>query len=90
VRTIIALTVVAMSAAPALAWDGYDYNKGTSVEIGKGNLVRSGREIEFFDYQSGEYRTLEVDSIYRSGGSVVVEGTDTETGETRELEMDGN
>ena len=33
-------------SANSLAWDGYDYNTGSYIEIGSGNLVRSGNEIE--------------------------------------------
>jgi hypothetical protein len=75
-------------SVPALAWDGYDYDKGAFIEIDKGNLVRQGREVEFYDYNAGEYRYLEIDNIYRSGASVVIEGVDSETGESREFEMD--
>ena len=30
----------------ALAWDGYDYESGSYVEIESGNLVRPGEDIE--------------------------------------------
>ena len=36
------------------AWDGYDYDRGSYVEIGKGNLVRPGQDIErLFDVSCG-------------------------------------
>lgn len=72
----------------AFAWDGYDYDKGTYIEIDKGNLVRQGNDIEYYDYDKGEYRTGEVQSIERSGSSVEVEVLDSETGETRTFEME--
>jgi hypothetical protein len=72
----------------AFGWSGYDYDKGTYVEIEKGNLVRSGNSIEFYDHEDGEYRTGEVQSIQRSGSSVEVEVQDDETGEIRTLEME--
>lgn len=72
----------------SFAWDGYDYESGNYVEIYKGNLVRSGNEIEFYDYGAGEYRAGEVQSINRFGGSVEVEILDNETGELRTFEMD--
>lgn len=71
-----------------LAWDGYDYEHGTSVEIEKENLVRPGQEIEFFDCDKGEYRYGDVESIQRNGSSVDVEVYDQDTGETRTLEME--
>lgn len=70
------------------AWDGYDYDQGSYVEIEKGNLVRQGREIEFYDYGSGEYRYGDVESINSYGSSVEVEIYDQETGEYRTFEMD--
>jgi predicted transcriptional regulator len=77
-----------LMASSAHAWDGYDYEKGSYVEIEKGNLVRSGEEIEYYDWGSGEYRTGEVQSINRFGSSVEVEVEDSETGEVRTFEMD--
>ncbi|MDF2812024.1 MAG: hypothetical protein K0S56_3055 [Microvirga sp.] len=67
-RRFVLAAVGAVVSMPVLAWDGYDYDKGAFVEIDKGNLVRQGREIEFYDYDAGEYRYLEIDNIYRSGG----------------------
>lgn len=75
-------------SAPAFAWDGYDYDSGSFVEIEKGNLVREGREIEFYDYGSGEYRTGTVNDISTLGSGASVEIQDNETGETRTLDMD--
>lgn len=69
-------------------WDGYDYDSGTYVEIEKGNLVRPGSEIEIYDYGTGEYRNVEVQSIQGNGSGAEVEVHDYETGETRTLEMD--
>lgn len=86
-RTTLFL-LFAMNCIPALAWDGVDTSTGEAVEIGKGNLVRSGRTIEIYDYGSGEYKDVEVESIQRSGGSVEVEVYDPNTGEYRTLEMD--
>lgn len=76
------------SALPAAAWDGVDADTGNSVEIGKGNLVRSGQDIEIYDSDAGEYRDVEVQSIQRSGGSIEVEVYDAESGEYRTLEME--
>ncbi|NMN69458.1 MULTISPECIES: DUF5334 family protein [unclassified Rhizobium] len=72
----------------ALAWDGVDTETGSAVEIGKGNLVRTGRTIEIYDQEAGEYRDVDVESIQRNGSSVEIEVYDTESGEYRTLEMD--
>ena len=70
------------------AWDGYDYESGSYVEVEKGNLVREGEEIEYYDYDSGEYRTGDVESIESSGSGAEVEVYDHESGEYRTFEMD--
>jgi len=70
------------------AWDGVDSDTGGSVEVGKGNLVRSGRTIEVYDADAGEYRDVEVQSIRRFGGSVEVEVYDSDSGEYRTFEME--
>ncbi|MFD9899697.1 DUF5334 family protein [Mesorhizobium sp. NPDC059054] len=73
----------------AFAWDGVDTSTGNSVEIEKGNLVRTGRDIEIYDYDAGEYRDVTVEDISRHGSTVEVEVYDNESGEYRTLEMDG-
>jgi pyruvate/2-oxoglutarate/acetoin dehydrogenase E1 component len=70
------------------AWDGYDYEKGTYVEIDKGNLVRAGKDIEIYDYSTGQYKDVEVQSIRGSGSSTEVEIYDYSTGEFRTLDME--
>lgn len=77
-------------AAALSAWEGYDWDKGDYVEIEKGNLVRSGRDIKIYDYSDDEYKDVEVQSIRKTyGGKVEVEVLDPSSGETRTLEMDG-
>ncbi len=46
---------------PVMAWDGYDYSNGAYIEIEQGNLVREGEDIEIYDYDTGEYRTFEME-----------------------------
>ena len=77
---------VLSSSAPA--WDGYDWDRGSYVEIGRGNLVRPGREIEVYNWGSGGYKNYEVDSIRNSGTRVEVEVYDWDTGEYRVFDMD--
>ncbi|RWA97334.1 DUF5334 family protein [Mesorhizobium sp.] len=87
----IALTIgFILGASDAYAWDGTDTTTGESVEIGKGNLVRTGRDIEIFDSGAGEYRDVTVESIRRYGSTVEVEVYDNESGEYRTLEMEGD
>ncbi|MFD9901255.1 DUF5334 family protein [Mesorhizobium sp. NPDC059025] len=50
-----------------------DANTGNSVEIEKGNLVRTGQDIEIYDYGAGEYRDVTVEDINRYGSTVEIE-----------------
>ena len=77
-----------LSPLVANAWNGYDYENGTYIEIDKGNLVRAGEEIEIYDHSSGEYRSVEVQSITGSGAGAEIEVYDSTTGEYRTLDMD--
>jgi len=72
----------------SISWDGYDYDKGTYIEIEKGNKVRTGETIEIYDYNAGEYKDVEVDSVNRNGRNLEIEVTDQKTGETRTFDMD--
>ena len=83
-----AAVLLLMMPIMALAWDGYDYEKGAYVEINKGNLVRPGQDIELYDYSTGEYRDVEVQSIRGSGSGAEVEVYDYGTGQYRTLDMD--
>ena len=73
----------------AFAWDGTNSNTGSSVEIERGQLVRPGRTVEVYDSTEG-YKEYDVDSIRRSGRTVEIEATDSATGESTTLEMDGD
>jgi pyruvate/2-oxoglutarate/acetoin dehydrogenase E1 component len=93
VATVICLSfllVVLVLFIPILciSWDGFDYEKGDYISIDKGNLVRSGNDIEIFDYGSGEYHDVTVESISRYGSGVELEVYDNDTGEYRTLDMD--
>ena len=88
-KTLLA-AIIAVYSSLTLAWDGYDYEEGSYVEIESGNLVRPGKEIEIYDYGDGEYHNVEVQTINRFGNTVEVEVYDYETGEIRFLEMDAD
>jgi hypothetical protein len=80
----VLLLIVSYSVS---AWDGYDYNTGNYVEIDKGNLVRQGNEIEYYDYETDEYKYGDVESVNSYGSSAEVEVYDYNTGEYRTFEM---
>jgi len=83
-----AAIAISLGATPALSWDGTDQESGSAVEIEKGQLVRTDNDIEYFDYDTGEYKSVTVNSITRTGASVETLVEDSETGEIRKLEMD--
>lgn len=87
-RSIGFLVVAVSTGGYALGWDGYDYEKGAAIEIEKGNLVRDGEEIEYYDYGAGAYRTGVVESVQRSGSGVAVEVYDNESWGYRTFEME--
>lgn len=71
----------------AYAWDGYDDN-GHLVEIEQGNLVRSGEDIEVYDYDDGEYKDVTVENVSAYGNTVEIEAYDYDSGEFVTYEMD--
>ena len=71
-----------------LAWSGYDYSTGSYIEIESGNLVRTGNEIEFYDYATGSYHYGTVENFSSYGGSVELEIYDYDSGEYRYFDMD--
>ncbi len=88
-KTVIIALAIFLSVPEFLsAWEGYDYETGTYIEIEKDNLVRRGEEIEYYDWDEAEYRTGEVQNIERIGSSVEVEVYDYDSGEYRTFEMD--
>ncbi len=82
------LTLCLLIASPVFAWDGVDSETGSSVEIGKGNLVRPGQDIEVYDHDTGEYKDVTVEGVRGGLGSVEVEVYDNETGEYKTYEME--
>lgn len=85
-RTLIIFFILFSSTV--FAWDGYDYESGSHVEIDNGNLVREGEDIEVYDYGSREYKNVTVNAIDGYGSSLEVEVYDHNTGEYRTFDMD--
>lgn len=84
----LAVALLLLVPTGALAWNGYDSDKGNFVDIDKGNLVRRGETIEIFDGDDGSFKDVEVESIRRFGNMVEIEVYDPEKGENRTFEMD--
>ena len=86
-RLILCFLFLCISSL-SLAWDGYDWESGSYVEIEDGNLVREGEEIEIYDWETGEYNDVEVESVTTSGSGAEVEVYDWDSGEYRTLDME--
>lgn len=89
-KLIFLITALLSIATPSYiyAWSGYDVENNTEIEIERGNLVRSGREIEIFDYSDGSYKDVGVESIQRLDNAVEIEVYDYQGNEYRTFEMD--
>ncbi|WP_338923670.1 DUF5334 family protein (plasmid) [Pseudomonas silesiensis] len=84
----MAAAVMMLISTGAFAWDGYNYGSSSYVEIGAGNLVRPGQDIEVYDYGTGSYKDVEVQSIKSNGSGADVEVYDSNTGEYQTYEME--
>jgi hypothetical protein len=69
------------------AWEGYDPLNNTPVAIDNGNVVRTGEAIELLDYSTGQYHSVDVESVRQVGGATEVEVFDYNTGDFRILDM---
>ena len=78
------ISIFLISFCTCYGWDGYNWESGENIEIEKGNLVRSGLDIEVYNWNSGEYNNEEVISI----SSDEIETYDNETGEYHTYDMD--
>lgn len=83
---LIMLVMMLFSGA-ALAWEGFDYTSGSSIQIDAGNLVRNGETIEYFDYGTGNYHVAQVQSVSRTGVIVELQVYDETTEQYRSFQM---
>lgn len=84
IKLLLSIIMLLIIPAFVLAWEGYDYKKGSYIEIERGNLVREGETIEIYDYSNGTYKDVDVESV----DSDEVEVYDSEKGEYRTFEME--
>ena len=72
----------------SLAWDGVDSNTNEPIEIGKGNYVSYGQDIEFYDYNTNQYHDAEVYNLNPMGNITYVELFDKTLNKKRTLIME--
>ena len=82
---ILVFVIGAFFESSAQAWDGYNNDTGSSIEIESYDHQGRGEgEVEYYDYDSGEHRSGYLD-MYPGGSG---ELTDDETGETYQVDME--
>lgn len=69
------------------AWNGYDDQKLTEVEIETGTIVKGGKTIDFFDYGDNSYHNADIISINRLGSKVFINTYDYNIRQYRTLDM---
>jgi hypothetical protein len=82
-----AILTVLLAIVPSVvySWDGQRTDTGGQIEVESYNHGGTGEgEVEFYDYESGEYRQGYLDM--HPGGTGEIQ--DYETGETYEVEME--
>ncbi len=81
---LMAATILWMSAGRAVAWDGMTQD-GTDISVESYDHGGRGEgDVEYYDDESGEYKTGYLD-MYPGGSG---ELTDDDTGDTVEVDMD--
>lgn len=87
-KTLISSILVAISLmvpVTTLAWDGYDYDTGSYIDVETYDHQGRGEgEVEYYDYDTGEYKSGYMD-VEPGGGATIY---DYDTGETRDVDMD--
>ena len=82
-KKILTILLIIYSTNDSFAWSGYDYETGSYIEIGSGNLVREGESIEIYDYDDGSYHDVDVQEMNNNEITVY----DNETEEDRTFSM---
>ena len=72
----------------ALAWNGYDYDNKSAIEIGEGNLVREGYVIQFYDEKANKYYSAEVISLDESASGAMLRVMDLDSNKERNFLME--
>ena len=68
------------------AWDGYDYESDSYIEIKDKDSVAPGNDVAIYDHSDGFYHEVYVISVKRDG-AVIIEVFDYDDGNYREFEM---
>lgn len=87
-KKIVLILSLIMILCPVLvhAWDGYDNESDSYIEITDKDSVAQGNDVVIFDHSDGFYHEVYVISVNRNG-AVIIEVFDYDAGDYREFEM---
>lgn len=87
ISVIICMMIVLMFFPSFLfAWDGYDHNTGSYIEIENIDSLVPGSDVEIYDYSDESYHAVYIISVDRNG-ALILEVFDYTTGDYRTFEM---
>ena len=72
---------------PSYAWNGYDYDNKTEVEIETGNLVREGLIIQFYDLKADQYHSAKINYMESVPGGTRIQLEDIDAKKERTFIM---
>lgn len=88
--TIIYILAISTFSNKAFAWMGYDYENDAQIEIGEGNLVRTGSLIKIYDWSDSQYYWVTVKEFNSNSVRIELIVEDEETKKTRTFDMEKN
>ncbi|KGQ26347.1 hypothetical protein JP33_04865 [Gallibacterium anatis CCM5995] len=78
-------TIVIIFASPAFCWTGYNYDTGSYFEVERYDHQGLGEgPVEYYDYNSGEYKSGYLDLFPGASGILY----DEDTGEEFDIQME--
>ena len=84
----LVLIAIAFLSLPLFAWDGYDYDTLSHIEIDEKYLVQEGKLIKVYDHIINQHMYVKVQLITARESGTEIEGEDIKTGEHYILIMD--
>jgi hypothetical protein len=82
------LVLLTLMSQNAFAWSGFDNDNNTTIDIGSGELVRTGLTISIFDWSTDDYHDVEVLFLESSFNGTRLEVFDKQTNKKRMFEME--
>ena len=80
---LLLILILLCEYSSVFAWDGYDYDNKTSINIAEGNLVREGNVIQFYDSVSDNFHMAKIVFIQSVAIGTEIELYDLDDKKTR-------